>query len=149
MTVESGALRACETHPRRRRAEPIVERENLMRARVLGREEDAAVRQLEPCVGAEDGEAGGGVRRERDLSDLERTQRGMRRVEPPMAGGSHENLGDRYGTRCERVQGEIEESIECLVMQSVALVQMRDEHARVDDDHAGQSSRSWLRYSGP
>jgi hypothetical protein len=49
------------------------------------------------------------------------------------------------GLQTERLLGGGEQRVDGSIVQRVVRVQVRDQHAGVDDDHAGQSSRSRSR----
>jgi len=56
-----------------------------------------------------------------------------------------EYLGDGQDTCSEWVLGRLEQELDRAGMAPVVMVEVRDQHARVDDDQAGQSSRSRSR----
>ena len=112
---------------------------------VLGGKENAAVGQLEPGLEAQRGEAARSVGPERDLVDAEVGDEPSGDVEATLPGRSDEHFREREGAGAERPIGVLQKSLHGSRMLRVVLVEMGDQHAGVDDDHAGQSSRSRSR----
>jgi hypothetical protein len=125
--------------------EAFVERQHAARSRVAGREQDAAVGELEPGVGAQGREIAGCTGCQRDLLDLERRDRRTRVVHAAQSRRPDGHLGQRERAGAERLTGGVEQPLDRLLVKRVPRVQMRDQDAGVDDDHAGQSSRSRSR----
>ena len=109
--------------------------------RLLGGQEDAAVRQLEVRLGPQEGKAHGCVLGQVLGSDVQLSQDCDGAVEMAGPGRSNEHLGDRKGAGYERLACEFTQQRRSRLMVSIPGIQVGDEHARVDHDQAGQSSR--------
>ena len=126
-------------------AQAVVEGDQRLGRSVLGGEEDAAVGQPQGGLGAQQGKLCGGVRSECDLVQAELAQGGLSGVEASLARGSDEYLGEGQDTGSEWVLRRLKQELDGAGMVSVVIVEVRDKHACVDDDHACQSSRSRSR----
>jgi hypothetical protein len=125
--------------------QPIVEREHRVCLGVLCCEQHAAVGQPQTSVGSKLCQSRGSVVAQLQRCDLQFGDRGSRRFEPAMPGRAHENLGQRQRAATEGMVSDVEQALDRSVVQRVSIVEVRDEDTRVDDDHSGQSLRSWSR----
>ena len=126
-------------------AQALVEGDQRLGRRLLDGEEDAAVGQAQGGLGTQQGELRGGVGSEGDLVEAELAQGPLGGVEAALAHGGDKHLCDGQDTGSEWVLGRLEQELDRAGMVPVVMVEVRDQHARVDDDHAGQSSRSRSR----
>jgi hypothetical protein len=113
--------------------------------RLLGGQEHTAVWELEVGLGSHEGETPSGVFRQvlcRDVQLIERRDGSIELTRPGRANQDFGN-GDRAGA--QRLAGGIGQQRRGELVMGVATVQMRNEHAGVEDDHAGQSSRNLSR----
>ena len=81
----------------------------------------------------------------RGISSLRGGDRRTATLQPAALRRADEDLGERDRAAPERLAGANSSALDRPLVLRVARVQMRDKHARVDDDHAGQSSRSRSR----
>jgi hypothetical protein len=112
---------------------------------LLGGQEDAAVRQLEVRLGPQEGKARGSVLGQMLRADVQLIEGRDGVVEMAGPGSSDEHLGDREGAGYEQLACEVAQKRRSRPMVSVPGIQVGDEHAGVEHDHVGQSSRSASR----
>ena len=108
---------------------------------LLGGQEDAAVGQLEVRLGSQEGKAHGCVFGQMLSADVQLIEDRDGVVKMAGPGRSNEHLGDREGAGYERLACEVAQQRRSRPMVSIPGIQVGDEHAGVEHDHAGQSSR--------
>lgn len=120
--------------------EALVKREDR-RIGVLGGEEHAAGRELEPGLRPEPREPRRPIGPQRDLPNRETTERTDRRFQAACPSRPHEHLGEREWAGAELTPGDDVEHLSRPRVLAVVLIEMGDEDAGVENDHSGQSSR--------
>lgn len=105
-------------------------------------QQHAAVRHLQTDFGTQLSQPTGGVFSKPQLFDAEPLQDCFGIGESACAGGGDQGLCERYRARSQRLAAPSFKQHLCLGMVSIVAVEVGDQHARVEDDHTGQSSRS-------
>jgi hypothetical protein len=117
----------------------LIKRSDFRRTELLGCEQYATARQLEPGLCAKHGHSHGSVVSERHGSHLELRQRGYRPVQPASQRGADEHLGLGQRARPERLLSDRPEEIAGVRMQGMVSVEVRDQDGGIKHDHSGQS----------
>ena len=115
----------------------------------LRREKDATIRQLQAGRSTKRCQPGRGIVIERNRYNAELAQRRLRIRQLVRPGRPYQDLRERERACREFLLDGFGEQISGPAVVRVTALQVRDQHARSQDDHAGQSSRSRSRYSGP
>jgi hypothetical protein len=108
---------------------------------LFGRQEHAAVGQLEVGLGSEQGEAARGVLGQVLGGDVQLVEHGAGPVEVASAGGPDEDLGKGEWAGLQRLAGGVGQQRGGTLVMSIAGIQVRNQHAGIENDHSGQSLR--------
>ena len=122
-------------------AETVVEAGDR-RSRRLRSQENGAVGQLEVRPRPEQGQAQWSIIGQGDRVDLELLEDRGGTVHAASPGRPHEHLGQGEWAGTEFLTGEIAKKVLSPIVVRVSGLEVRDEDAGVEDDHAGQSRRS-------
>ncbi len=79
------------------------------------------------------------------LFDAEIAQSGVRLFEAACAGRTDKALGKRDDTCTQLLAAARQQASDRALMVGVARIEMSDQHAGIEDDHDGQSSRKSRR----
>jgi len=126
-------------------SEPVVEGEEELCLSDLGGEQHTTVGQLEPGFGTETGESWGRSGRKGDLNDFQLLDRAVYLFQTTTPCRTGEHLGQCERAAAERLLGDLEQLLISGVVVGICGIEVCDQHTRVEDDHAGQSSRSCSR----
>jgi hypothetical protein len=113
----------------------------------LSRQQYAAIGQLAADLGTEMREACSRPITQRKLGDREPIESRDHVLKTASSGWSDERLGQGDGAGAQGLGTGIREQATRPLVMDIALVQVGDQDAGVEDDHSGQSSRS--RSSSP
>ena len=113
--------------------------------RLLGRQQHAAVRKPQASADSQYREPCGRILTEAHTGHVELTQHSGGTIELPGPCWTDEHFGEREWTRAQGLISDVQQQCTCTFMVSVGSVEVGDEHAGVQHDHAGQSSRNPLR----
>lgn len=109
---------------------------------VLRGKKHAAVGQLASGAGAKLRKPRRSVSTERQLGNSDPLQRIARGIEAPGSRRCDERLRQADRARTQRRSGAGFEQIASSLVMKIVPIQMPDQDARIEDDHAGQSFRS-------
>ena len=123
----------------------MIEGENGIGAYLAGSEQDTTVGELETGARTQSGKAFRGSGTDRNLLDLQCTQRCSGEVKLAGSGRTHQNLGQRDRTCRQRMPYCLQEYGTRLRMVPIAGVEVSDQNTRIDNNHSGHSSRSRSR----
>src|ERR1700691_1931196 len=126
-------------------AETVIEGGNGCTARLLGGKEHAAIRQLEAGSGAQGGQPDWGILTQPDDAHGKLSQRGRGLTKAADAGPAFQRLGQGQRARPQRLVGDGTEQGAGILVESIGLVEVRDQYTGIQHDHSGQSSRSSAR----
>ncbi len=127
--------------------QPVVEGGDVPPGRACG-EEDTTVGEPQLGTHPQLGEATGCVNVEGYDLHTELPQRTLRQVGPPCSGRPDQHLGQGQGTCSQRFVDRAEQQPGGTNMMQVVRIEMSNQHAGVEHDHAGHSWRRASRKPG-
>jgi hypothetical protein len=116
--------------------------EDAVRAHLFRGVQHAAVGKLEAGAGPELRQPLGRAGRDRDLIDLQLAKGCSGHAQLPRPRRTHQYLGDRHRAGAQLVVRDLQQRRGRPGAAGLVAVEMGDQDARVEDDHAAHSSRS-------